>query len=146
MTQDLTRTNEVSIYGTIGEQQVTQTFSKQVIFINSKDTKDNQWKQAEMEIYIKPDLMAQTGATFGDKVVLTGWLAFNFWNNRSFPRIVATNVTIVEKGGQPAAQAQPAAMAQQPAQNFNQPQQVAPQPTAQAPAGIPSVPDVPPMP
>jgi len=148
MAQDLKRTNEVKIAGRLDQQQVTATFSKQVLKINAKDTKDNQWKEAEIEVYIKPDLTAQTGAAIGDTILLEGWLAFNFWNGRSFPRIVATSVQVLEKAG---AQQQP-----QTQQQFNQPQMVAANPAqAQvapsnpsnltAPNGptIPTIPNVP---
>jgi len=117
MAQDLKRTNEVKIAGRLDQQQITATFSKQVLKINAKDTKDNQWKEAEIEIYIKPDLLTQSGAAIGDTILLEGWLAFNFWNGRSFPRIVATNVQVLEKAG---AQQQ-----SQTQQQFNQPQMVA---------------------
>ena len=139
MAQDLKRTNEVKIAGRLDQQQVTTTFSKQVLKINAKDTKDNQWKEAEIEIYIKPDLLTQSGAAIGDIILLEGWLAFNFWNDRSFPRIVATNVQILEKTGAPQ-QTQ-----LQTQQQFNQPQMVATNPaqTQIAPNGpiIPTIPN-----
>lgn len=94
---DPKRTNEVKIAGVISEQQVTPTFKKQVLKIRAKDTKDNQWKDAEIEIYIKPELYQQTGAAIGDTVLIEGWLAFNFWNGRSFPRIVVTSLQVLEK-------------------------------------------------
>jgi hypothetical protein len=151
MSQDLKKTNEVKIAGVFSQQQITPTFSKQVILINAKDTRDNQWKTADMEIYIKPDLLAQAGVGIGDTILLTGWLAFNFWNGRSFPRIVATSVQLIEKaqGGQ---QAQPTAGNVQD-QQFNSPQQVpqAPQtpqtPGVQAPGmGGPQAPSIPQVP
>ena len=140
MSQDLKRTNEVKIAGVLSEQQVTATFKKQVILVNAKDTKDNQWKQAEMEIYIKPDLLAQTGAAVGDTILITGWLAFNFWNGRSFPRIVATEVQLIEKAGAQAQGGPAAAPAQaQAPQNFNSPQ-YAGQVTGAQPVGVPGAP------
>ena len=144
MAQDLKRTNEVKVAGRLDQQQITATFSKQVLKINAKDTKDNQWKEAEIEVYIKPDLAAQTGAAIGDTVLIEGWLAFNFWNGRSFPRIVATNVQVLEKAGaqQQAQQAQQA----QPNSQFNQPQVAGEAPVANNGPAVPNVPDVPPMP
>jgi len=94
---DPKRINEVKIAGVISEQQVTPTFKKQVLKIRAKDTKDQQWKDAEIEIYIKPELYQRTGAAIGDTVLIEGWLAFNFWNDRSFPRIVVTNLEVLEK-------------------------------------------------
>ena len=138
-------TNEVKIAGVLGQQQVTPTFTKQVLIIRAKDTKDQQWKNAEIEIYIKPDLIQQSGAAVGDTILLNGWLAFNFWNDRSFPRIVATEIQVLEKANANASQPQP--------QNtqFNQPQVAGemPQPTTVAPdngPAIPDIPNVPPMP
>jgi len=140
-------TNEVKIAGVLGQQQVTPTFTKQVLIIRAKDTKDQQWKNAEIEIYIKPDLIQQTGAAVGDTILVNGWLAFNFWNERSFPRIVATEIQILEKAG-----------TQQQSQNnqnnqFNQPQVAGemPQPSVNNVApdnglAIPDIPNVPPMP
>jgi len=141
MAQNTQNLNEVKLTGTLGTQQITPTFSKQVIYINAKDTKDNQWKQAEMEIYIKPEL--KNGAIDGDKVNITGWLAFNFWNGRSFPRIVVTAVEVVEKGQGAAAAGQPAqagqAQAMQPSNPaFNAPQTPQPQPTQAAQAAQPA--------
>jgi len=149
MAQDLKRTNEVKIAGRLDQQQITATFSKQVLKINAKDTKDNQWKEAEIEVYIKPDLVAQTGAAIGDTILLEGWLAFNFWNGRSFPRIVATNVQVLEKAGaQQQAQAQAQTQSQQVQQNpqFNQPQVAGEAPVANNGPMVPNIPDVPPMP
>ena len=149
MSVDITKANEVKITGVLATEQVSATFSKQVLQINAKDTKDNQWKTATMEIYIKPDLTAQVGAQDGDKIYLEGWLAFNFWNGRSFPRIVATSIQVVEKGGQQQAQQQ-AQQPQQSAQNYNAPQNVGPAPTGAPTAptipGVPGVPGVPGIP
>ena len=137
MATDITKANEVKLTGVLGTQQISATFSKQVLYINAKDTKDNQWKQAEIEIYIKPDLNTQVGAQDGDKIYIEGWLAFNFWNGRSFPRIVATSVQVVEKAGAQQNNQAPAAV--QPTQpNYN-----APQPAPQGGPQIPEVPGVP---
>jgi len=143
MSQDLKRTNEVKIAGKLAEQQITPTFTKQVLKINAKDTKANQWKEAEIEIYIKPDLLTQSGAVVGDTILAEGWLAFNFWNDRSFPRIVATNVQVLEKAGtqQQTQQAQPQSNPQ-----FNQPQVAGETPTVNDGPAIPDIPNVPPMP
>jgi len=94
---DPKKVNEVKIAGVISEQQVTPTFKKQVLKIRAKDTKDQQWKDAEIEVYIKPELYQRTGAAIGDTVLIEGWLAFNFWNDRSFPRIVVTKLEVLEK-------------------------------------------------
>ena len=146
---DKTKANVVKLTGVLGTEQITATFSKNVLLINAKDTKDNQWKQASFEIYIKPEIANAIGVQDGDKIYVEGWLAFNFWNNRSFPRIVATSVEIIEKAGAQATAPQP----QQ--SGFNQPQQAAPQPQSQpayqpqqpaapqAPAGIPTPPPIP---
>jgi single-stranded DNA-binding protein len=150
MAIDTTKANEVKLTGVLGTQQISATFSKQVLYINAKDTKDNQWKQAEMEIYIKPDLNTQAGAQDGDKIYIEGWLAFNFWNGRSFPRIVVTSVQVIEKAGAQQNNQAPAAV--QPTQpNYNAPQpapaNTAPQaPQAAAPQGGPQIPEVPGVP
>ena len=152
MAENRKSVNEVNIEGVLSTEQVSATFSKQVLLINAKDTKDNQWKEAKMEVYVKPELLNQVGAAEGDKIVVHGWLAFNFWNGRSFPRVVATSVELIEKGANPAAQAQQPQQPQQ-APNVNPMQQqgtmVPPQPQqpVQQPApNVPNVPNVPPMP
>jgi hypothetical protein len=148
-TQTTQNLNEVKLTGTLGTQQITPTFSKQVLYINAKDTKDNQWKQAEMEIYIKPEL--KNGAIDGDKINITGWLAFNFWNDRSFPRIVVTSVEVIEKGQGASVQTTQSTQPTNPAFNAPQSPQTA-QPTNPAPqpqmtgGGGPQIPQAPSIP
>jgi len=133
---DKTKANVVKLTGVLGTEQISATFSKNVLLINAKDTKDNQWKQASFEIYIKPEIANAIGVQDGDKIYVEGWLAFNFWNNRSFPRLVATSVEVIEKAG--AQQQQTPQPQQQSNPQFNQPTAVD--------NSIPNVPDVPPMP
>jgi len=98
------KVNEIKLTGVLSEQQVTPTFKKQVLLIDSKDMKDNQWKQGSFEVYIKQDIMQQSGINIGDTVVITGWLTFNFWNGNSFPKVIVTEVARFEDNQQPQYQ------------------------------------------
>jgi len=123
--------NSVVLTGTFKVEQVTPTFSKQVITFASKD-RDGQWREGDFETYIKPDLVASSGIQPGDTVKVKGFLVFNFFNKQdgttmSFPKLIVSEVLEREQAGQAAGQ-QPAAAPVQPTQ-----------PTTMAP-GVPPVP------
>jgi len=152
------KTNEVTLTGTYKTVQVTPTFEKQVLSFDSKD-KDGTWKAGDFEMYLKPDLAAQTGVAAGDTIKVKGFLVFNFFTKQdgtqmSFPKMIATEVLEVEKAGtvqagQPQAAAQPAQPAGYAAATPPQPGQApqAPQaPGMAAPAQAFAAPPVPPMP
>ena len=141
MNQNNFPVNEVKIQGIFDLKQITLTFQKQILLIKAKDTRDQQWKNAELEIYIKPDLITQNQINTGDTIIVEGWIAFNFSpSGMSFPRVVATNVIKVQSAQQNQASQQT---------QFNQPQQVVPQPqmqpqsNSQINTGIPEVPQMP---
>ena len=141
MNQNNFPANEVKIQGIFDLKQITPTFQKQILLIRAKDTRDQQWKNAELEIYIKPDLLTQNQINSGDTIIVDGWIAFNFSpNGTSFPRVVATNVVKVQ-----SAQQNQANQSNQQSQ-FNHPQQVAPQAQTQSPSANVGIPEVPQMP
>ena len=116
------RINDVTVTGIYRTEQVSPTFTKQILEMNSKD-RDGQWKPAQLDIYIKDDLKAASGIQEGMEAKLKGWIAFNFaTGGRSFPKIIVTEVIEV---AQPQYQNQAAAQAPQ--------------------AGIPPVPGAAPM-
>jgi len=123
--------NEITISGTFVTEQVTATFTKQILKIPTKN-REGQQVEGDLDIYIKPELVQQWGIQDGSKVKLKGWIAFNFApNGRSFPKVLATEIKEVE-----AAQPQPQPQVQQPAmQAVQQPAMSAPQaPGVQPPA------------
>jgi len=140
--------NEITISGTFVTEQVTATFTKQILKIPTKN-REGQQVEGDLDIYIKPELIQQWGIQDGAKVKLKGWIAFNFApNGRSFPKVLATEIKEVEAAGQPAAQPQPQAQpqVQQPQmQAVQQPAMSAPQaPGVQPPAmGAPAQPQAP---
>ena len=145
--QDPKYTNIIRIAGVFGLQQISDKFTKQVLYIRAKDTKDNQWKNAEIEIYIKPDLIHQYGVNEDDTILIDGWLAFNFWNDRSFPRLVVNDLRVLEKAGAQPQQAQAGQTTAQPTNpQFNQPTPVDNAPEIPVGPAAPEVPEVPMMP
>ncbi len=142
--------NSVTLTGVFTLEQITSSFQKQSIVFGSKD-RDGNWKDGNFELYVKPDLVQQSGITAGDVIKAKGFMVFSFFTKQdgtqmSFPKLIVTEVLEVEKAGtQPGvAQAQPT----QPQAMMNtgntmqppmpgqaptmppQPQQVAPQPQA----------------
>lgn len=119
----MARINEVSITGIFRTEQVSPTFTKQILEVNSKD-RDGQWRPAQLDIYIKDDLKASSGIQEGLEMTIKGWIAFNFASGgRSFPKVIVTEISNV---GQPQFQNQAA-------------------PTTQNAAGIPPVPGAAPV-
>lgn len=103
------RVNEVTVTGIYKTEQVSATFTKQILEINSKD-RDGQWRPAQLDIYIKDDLKASSGIQEGMEAKLKGWIAFNFaTGGRSFPKVVVTDVL---EAAQPQYQNQAAQTAQ----------------------------------
>jgi len=126
--------NSVTLTGVFKTEQVTPTFAKQVLAFSSKD-RDNQWKEGNFEIYIKPDLVQQSGIQPGDNVKIKGFMVFNFFTKQdgtqmSFPKLIVSEVVEREvgQGAQAQAGAQP-----------GQPQIQPTQPTTLA-ASVPPVP------
>ena len=146
--------NSIVITGTYKVEQVTPSFAKQVITFASKD-RDGNWRDGDMEIYIKPDIVQQSGIQPGDLVKVKGFLVFNFFQKQdgttmTFPKVIATE--ILEKESQQTNAQQP-----QPGVQPTQPTTMAPgvpptpggAPTAPDAAqafGAPNVPGVPPVP
>lgn len=123
--------NSVVLTGTFKIEQVTPTFSKQLIAFASKDREGN-LKEGNFEIYIKPDLIQQSGVNPGDTVKVKGFMVFNFFTKQdgtqmSFPKLIVSE--IVEKEVGQGTQA-----------NTGQPAVQPTQPTTMAPAGVPPVP------
>jgi len=110
----MNKVNEVILTGIYRTVQATPTFEKQVLVFASKD-RDGQWKDGELEMYLKPDLIQQFGVTVGDQIKIKGFMVFNFFTKQdgtqmSFPKIIATEIQEIEKAGagsQPAAQPAP---------------------------------------
>ncbi len=105
------KTNDVTLTGVFTKTMVTATFEKQSITFASKD-RDGNWKDGDFEIYVKPDLAAQTGIDAGDTVKLKGFLVFSFFTKAdgtqmSFPKMIVTEVLEVEKAGAVAGAVQP---------------------------------------
>ena len=149
----MNKTNEVILTGTYRTEQVTPTFEKQVLTFASKD-RDGQWKDGDFEIYVKPELIQQTGVTNGDTVKIRGFLVFNFFTKQdgtqmTFPKMIVTEVQEVEKAGAPQAQPAQQAAPVQPTQPTGYAQGVPPAPGSAptAPqAAMPGMPPVPPAP
>lgn len=129
----MNKENSVTLTGTYRTEQVTATFEKTVLTFASKD-RDGAWKDGDLEMYLKPELVQQAGIVAGDTIKIKGFLVFNFFTKQdgttmTFPKIIATEVVEVEKAG---------------AGNFqgNQAQPAAAQPTQPAgyAAGVPPVP------
>ena len=144
--------NDVVLTGIIVEEVISSTFTKTAIAFNGKD-KDGTWKQGTLESWIKPELMTNSGAQVGDTIRAKGFLTFNFWNDKSFPKFIVTEIQEVEKaqaGAQPQVAVQPTQpqgyAAGQPPVPGAAPQ--APQPAAQAFAApqVPQAPGMPPVP
>jgi hypothetical protein len=103
--------NSVVLTGTYTTTQITATFEKQVIRFASK-ARDGSWKDGELEIYIKPELVQQTGIQNGDTIKLAGFMVFNFMTKRdgtefSFPKVIVTEIREIEKPGAQQQAAQP---------------------------------------
>ena len=114
----MNKVNEVTLTGTFKTEQVTAKFAKQMITFASKN-REQQWEDGDFEVYIKPDLVQQSGIVSGDTARLKGFMVFSFFTKAdgtkmSFPKLVVTEVQEIEKAG--AAGAQP----QQP-QGYTQP-------------------------
>jgi len=114
--------NAVNLSGIFKTEQVTPTFTKQILEMNSKD-RDGQWRPAHLDIYIKDDIKQAAGLQEGSEIKVKGWIAFNFASGgRAFPKVIVTEIEEVEL-----------------ASPDNQ------QPTQQQ-AGIPPMPGMPPQP
>ncbi len=151
------RINDVTVTGIYRTEQVSATFTKQILEINSKD-RDGQWKPAQLDIYIKDDLKASSAIQEGMEAKLKGWIAFNFaTGGRSFPKVIVTEVLEVaqpqyqnnqaaqspQAGIPPVPGAAPHAPMQAPQMVQPLPAGVQPAPMA-APTGMPAMP-TPPM-
>lgn len=143
----MNKVNEVTLTGIITEQKISETFTKQAISFDSKD-KDGTWKQGSLESYIKPEILTNSGAQVGDTVRAKGFIVFNFWNDKSFPKFIVNEIQEVEKaqaGAQAYAQpAQPQGYAQTAPQPGAAP--TAPGAYAQPAPGAPVAPQAPAMP
>jgi hypothetical protein len=152
------KTNEITLTGTFKTEQVTPTFTKQLISFASKD-RDGNWKDGDFEIYVKPDLVTQSGIQNGDLVKLKGFMVFNFFTKTdgtqmTFPKMIVGEV--LEREVQQAGAQQPQTAVAQPTQPTTMAPTMPPMPGAapqapqapQAPAmpqmgGVPPVPPAP---
>ncbi len=115
------KTNDVVLTGVFTKTMVTSTFEKQELVFASKD-RDGQWRDGGFELYLKPDLVQQTGVQAGDTVKVKGFMVFSFFvkndgTQMSFPKLIVTEVLEVEKAGvgvstQPTQPTQPQTMVQ----------------------------------
>ena len=140
--------NTLVLTGIYKEEQVTPTFSKQVLEFDSKD-RDGNWKPGTFEIYINQDLIQSSGIQTGDTVKLSGFMVFSFYTKAdgttmTFPKMIVTEVREREAAG---AGQQPAP---QPTQPTGYAQGVPPTPgaapTAPQMGGVPPVPPAPGVP
>jgi len=104
----MNKVNEVTLTGTFKTEQVTAKFAKQLITFASKN-RDQQWEDGDFEVYIKPDLVQQSGIVSGDTARLKGFMVFSFFTKAdgtkmSFPKLVVTEVQEIEKAGAAGAQ------------------------------------------
>jgi len=133
------RINTIEITGIFKTEAITATFTKQFLAINTKDSRDGAFKEAQFDMYIKPDIISQWNIQEGQEIKVKGWIAFNFnQQGRSFPKMVVTEVLEV---GQ--AQAQPAYQGQGQTQAYPAQQQPTPGQTPQAPQAPGQIPQVP---
>jgi hypothetical protein len=126
-------TNEVILTGTFRTEQVTPTFEKQILTFASKN-REQQWEDGDLDIYIKPEVIQQSGVNSGDKIKAKGFMVFSFFTKQdgtkmTFPKMIVTEIQEIEKAG---------AGDQQSFQNQAAPIQPT-QPTGYA-AGVPPVP------
>jgi hypothetical protein len=143
-------TNEIILTGTYKTEQVTPTFEKQVLTFASKN-REQQWEDGDFDIYIKPEIVQQSGVTPGDKIKAKGFTVFNFatkanGDRMTFPKMIVTEIQEIEKAGAGASvQPTPAQPTQPVGYAANVPPVPGAAPTAPtAPqAGVPPVPPVP---
>ena len=143
--------NTVILTGTYTTVQATPTFTKQVLQMNAKD-RNGQWQVGEVDVYIKDELVQ--GFTEGFTLKIKGFLTFNFWNGRSFPKVIVTEILAFEPAQQQNVQAQtqqpqmqqPAGVPPMPGTQPVQTQQPVQQQTPAPQGGIPTPPPMPGVP
>ena len=122
------RENNVVLTGIFKTEQMSPTFTKQMIVFSSKD-RDGNWRDGEFDIYIKPDIILAKDIQPGDVIKVKGFIVFNFFTKQdgtvmSFPKLLVSEVLDIEKIGSGSGNS---STSQAPNVNISQPSVMAPQ-------------------